>query len=116
MNTWFEIDAIIYRGPNMVLWRFSETTVETPVISPTSGAYVSDQLITITCTTSGASIYYTEDGSTPDSGDTLYTTPFTLGSAKTIKAIGIKAGLTDSGIASETYTIVAIQPIITIMT
>jgi len=94
------------------------TTVETPIILPVSGAYPANQSISMSCATSGASIYYTEDGSTPDSGDTLYTTPFTLGSAKTIKAIGIKAGLTDSDIDTAVYTIATIapQPIITIMT
>ena len=92
--------------------------VETPVILPVSGAYQANQSISISCATSGADIYYTEDGSTPDSGDTLYTTPFVLGSAKTIKAIGIKAGLTDSDIATEVYTIaeLANQPIINILT
>lgn len=76
-----------------------------PVIDPASGEYPSSQQITITCGTVGATIYYTEDGSDPDSGDTEYTVPFTLSAAKTIKAIGIKGGLTDSEIVSETYTI-----------
>lgn len=79
--------------------------VETPVILPITGAYPASQLISMSCATSGASIYYTEDGSTPDSGDSLYSAPFTLGSAKTIKAIGIKAGLTDSSVVTESYTI-----------
>lgn len=101
-----------------ILLAEAATKVETPVISPVSGAYSATQSISMSCATSGASIYYTEDGSTPDSGDTLYSAPFTLGSAKTIKAIGIKAGLTDSDIATNIYTIavIAVQPIITIMT
>lgn len=90
--------------------------VDTPVIDPTSGEYLASQLITITCGTSGATIYYTEDGSTPDNTDTEYTAPFALSSAKTIKAIGIKAGLTDSDIVTEIYTIATQQPIITILT
>ncbi len=94
------------------------TIVATPIILPISGAYLASQLISMSCATSGADIYYTEDGSIPDATDTLYSTPFALGSAKTIKAIGIKSGLTDSDIVSETYTIavIAIQPIITILT
>lgn len=94
------------------------TQVETPVILPTSGAYPASQLISMSCSTSGANIYYTEDGSTPDVTDTLYSAPFALMSAKMIKAIGIKSGLTDSEIASETYTISTLvqQPIIFIIT
>lgn len=92
--------------------------VATPVILPVSGAYLSSQSISMSCATPGAAIYYTEDGSVPDSGDSLYSAPFPLGSAKTIKAVGIKAGLTDSDIATNIYTIdvIAAQPIITIMT
>ena len=97
---------------------WNDTKVETPVILPTSGAYQASQSISMSCTTSGADIYYTDDGSTPDATDMLYSAPFTLDSAKTIKAIGIKSGLTDSDIVAEIYTIAVIesQPIITILT
>jgi len=97
---------------------YDVTAVDVPTILPVSGAYLASQLISMSCATSGASIYYTDDGSTPDSGDNLYSAPFTLGTAKTIKAIGIKTGLTDSDIATNVYTIATIapQPIITIMT
>lgn len=83
------------------------TKVATPIILPSAGAYKPEQLITITCATSGASIYYTIDESTPDSGDILYSIPFALESAKTIKAIGIKSGDADSDIASVVYTILS---------
>jgi len=91
-------------------------TIEAPEILPVSGAYSPDQEITISCGTSGTTIYYTEDGSDPDETDTEYTAPFELGEAKTIKAIGIKTGLDDSEIASNTYTLIVPQPIITILT
>lgn len=58
---------------------------------------------TITCATSGASIFYVTDGSTPTSSSTLYTGPVTLTSGQTIKAIGIKSGLVDSAVASAVY-------------
>ena len=45
-----------------------------PVISPASGRYAEDQLVTITCSTSGTTIYYTVNG-----GETqTYTAPFTV--------------------------------------
>jgi hypothetical protein len=82
------------------------TSISDPVISPTSGEYPSIQLITITTLTGGASIYYTVDGSDPDDTSTLYTAPFTLTSAETIKAI-TKLGAVYSNITTETYTITA---------
>jgi hypothetical protein len=79
--------------------------VATPAISPDGGTYINDQSVTITCSTSGASIYYTTDGSTPDYGDTLYSDAFVINSSCTVKAIGIKNGMTDSEIASSVFTI-----------
>src|SRR6185369_17659816 len=56
-------------------------------------------------TTSGASIYYTTDGSTPSSANTLYTAPFTLTTNATVKAIATKTGMTDSTIASAGFVV-----------
>lgn len=39
--------------------------VATPVFSPTGGTITTSDLITLTCATSGATVYYTIDGSTP---------------------------------------------------
>lgn len=82
-----------------------------PSINPSSGECAANQLITITCTTPGSTIYYTEDDSDPTESSTEYTAPFTLGTAKTIKAFAVATGLNDSDIASETYTIAAANEI-----
>ncbi|MBR4521178.1 MAG: chitobiase/beta-hexosaminidase C-terminal domain-containing protein [Paludibacteraceae bacterium] len=54
----------------------------------------------------GATAYYTTDGSTPTSGSTAYSEPFTIDATKTIKAIAIRSGCTDSDVASQTCTYV----------
>ncbi|HPY86677.1 MAG TPA: chitobiase/beta-hexosaminidase C-terminal domain-containing protein [Spirochaetota bacterium] len=77
----------------------------TPVITPSSGTYTSAQTISISCGTSGASIYYTTNGNTPDTGSTLYSGTFTLSSSATVKAIAVKSGYNNSSVASNTYTI-----------
>ena len=62
------------------------------------------KLTTLSTTTTGADIYYTIDGSTPTSASDLYVAPFYLNVGTTIKAVAIKSGMTDSAVASATYS------------
>lgn len=80
-------------------------TVATPRALPIAGTYTGTQSVALTCATAGATIYYTVDGSTPDATDTAYNGPITVASSKTIKAIAIKAGLTNSAVLSAAYVI-----------
>ena len=50
----------------------------------------------------GATIYYTQDGSTPTSASTQYSSPFTLSASATIKAIAVKDGVSSS-VASKLF-------------
>ncbi len=79
--------------------------VETPQFSVEAGTYYEPQVVTITCATDGASIYYTTDGSTPDATKTLYNAPVTITSNTTLKAIAIK-GEDTSNVQIATYNIV----------
>ena len=63
---------------------------ERPVIS------VSGSTVTITCTTEGATIHYTTDGSPATSTSTVYTGPFAKGDASTFRAIATKTGYVTS--------------------
>ncbi|HOT77152.1 MAG TPA: chitobiase/beta-hexosaminidase C-terminal domain-containing protein, partial [Candidatus Wallbacteria bacterium] len=83
--------------------------VATPVISPSGGTFTTAQSVTISCSTSGAAIYYTTDGTTPSaSNGTLYSSAISVTSTKTIKAIAVKSGMTDSETISATFTINAV--------
>jgi len=85
-------------------------TVAAPTFSIAGGTYTSAQTVTLASTTSGASIYYTTDGSAPTSSSTLYAGALTVSSSETLKAIAVKSGWTSSSVTSATYTISSATP------
>ncbi len=78
--------------------------VSTPVISPSSGIFTQPFSATISDSTSGTTIYYTTDGSTPTASSTQYTAPLTVSSTETLNAIAVASGLPQSAVASASYT------------
>jgi alpha-tubulin suppressor-like RCC1 family protein len=78
--------------------------VATPSISPAGGTYTSARSVTMSVTTSGATIRYTTDGSAPTESSTAYTGAVTVGTTTTVKAAGFKTNWTTSATASVTYT------------
>ena len=87
----------------------SVTTVANPTFSPAGGTFTTAQIVTISCSTSGAIIYYTTNGSTPSTSSTMYNGPITISETTTLKAIAIKDG-TQSNVATATYTIGGDEP------
>ena len=86
----------------------------TPGVTVAAGTYNVAKSVELTCGTDGATIYYTTDGSDPDDSKTEYTgTAITVDKTMTIKAIAIKDGLTNSEVASATYTLKCATPTIT---
>ncbi|RKP57242.1 carbohydrate-binding protein [Cohnella endophytica] len=78
---------------------------ESPAFSPSAGTYASAQSVTLTSATSGATIKYTTDGSTPTAASATYSGVINVAATTTIKAIATKSGLADSAVSSATYTI-----------
>jgi len=88
----------------------------TPSISPHGGTHVTSSTITITDTTTGASIFYTTDGTapTPGAGTTVhYTAPFTIAASGPVKAVATASGFDQSAVATETFTIQTSKPGVT---
>jgi hypothetical protein len=86
---------------------YAETTAvaATPTFSPAAGSYSSYQTVTISDLISGATIYYTTDGSTPTTSSTVYSGPFSVNGTETVYAIATATGYYDSEIGSAVYTI-----------
>jgi Chitobiase/beta-hexosaminidase C-terminal domain/Glycosyl hydrolase family 79 C-terminal beta domain len=86
-----------------------QVPVPAPVISPATGSYSTNKIITISDSLSGAKIYYTLDGSTPASEATPYTGPFYFPpgqtGARVVKAIALMPGYLPSAISQSTLTL-----------
>lgn len=80
-------------------------TVANPEIQPGAGSFSVPQLITISCATSGASIYYSIDGDDPDQESLLYIEPFILVASCTVKMKAFKEGYVSSAVVSGIYAI-----------
>ena len=82
-------------------------SVDAPVVVPEGGLTFRAKscMVTITCATEGATIYYTDDGTTPKKNDDyLYTGPFAITGTTTVKAVA-----TVEGLSSDYTTVTIIQ-------
>jgi hypothetical protein len=82
-----------------------ESQVATPTFAPAGGSYTTAQTVSISTASSGATIYYTTNGSTPTTSSTVYSGPITVSASETLKAYATKSGYFDSNVATATYTI-----------
>lgn len=78
----------------------------TPTFSPAAGSYEGTQNVTITSTT-GATIYYTTDGSDPTTSGTklTYSDPVAVSADATLKAYATLTSYDDSEVGEAAYTI-----------
>ena len=82
---------------------FSKATdVQTPIIVGAT-PFLHSTTVSITCATTGSTIYYTTDGTAPTGSSTEYTAPFTLDATTTVKAIALR-GSDESVVSSKTFT------------
>jgi uncharacterized delta-60 repeat protein len=82
--------------------------VATPTFSLSGGTYGSNQSVTISSSTVGATVYYTTNGTAPTASSAAYGGAISMtgdGTSMTIKAIATKSGMTDSTVAQSSYTI-----------
>ena len=80
------------------------TQAAAPAISPASQSFTSSVTVTMTDTTTGASIHYTTNGSTPTAASPTYSGPITVTATETIHAIAVAARHLDSNVSTATYT------------
>jgi hypothetical protein len=78
-----------------------------PTISPNGGTFTSATTVTLADSASGATIYYTLDGSTPTTSSTTYSAPFTISApgATTVSAIAVTPGTPASSVTTAAFTL-----------
>ena len=88
-------------------YTINEPIAATPTISPNGGTFATTQTVTISDTTSGATIYYTTNGTMPTTSSTQYTsgTPILVSTTETINAIAVATGYANSAEATATFTV-----------
>jgi hypothetical protein len=81
----------------------------TPVFmpDPSAGPVAAGSTVEIGSTTPNATLYYTTDGTSPETSSTrtLYVGPIVLTAATTINAVATATGYTDSAVATAAYTL-----------
>lgn len=92
----------------IVVYKKTDDFVSTPTVSPEAGGYPSAQRVVLSCATADATIHYTLDGTEPDANSATYSTPISITTTTTIKAIAIKGTVTSS-VLSATFTIVPLE-------
>lgn len=93
-------------GNIIVTEALQDDKVNIPILTPEDGTTFVDKLtVTVSCSTEGATIYYTKDGAEPTTGsDKFPTEGVTLTETTTLKAIAVKDGLDNSEVVTATYT------------
>ena len=85
-------------------YTFALGTVGAPTFSPVAGTYTSGQTVTISSTTTDATIRYTTDGSEPTLLSKVYSGPMMVDKPVTLKARAFKRDWTGSATSTAAYT------------
>lgn len=89
-----------FKYMNVTCCEIPDDQVMDPVIEGET-PFLESTTVTITCATEGAEIRYTLNGQDPTAESNLYTEPFTINEALTVKAIAFKNGNSSSIVSKE---------------
>jgi uncharacterized repeat protein (TIGR03806 family) len=104
MTTPTEANGKVYVGAEYALSVFGLATfLPAPTISPNGGIFTNSVTITMSDTATGASIYYTLNGTTPTTNSILYTNSFVLTNTAAVQAIATEPGQVNSAVTAVNF-------------
>lgn len=98
-------DLASISSPVSVTNNSTQGILSAATFSPVAGSYFGTQSVTLGTTESGATIYYTTDGSTPTHSSPVYSSAIAVSTNQTVKALVGKTGSLDSPVASASYEV-----------
>jgi PA14 domain-containing protein/chitobiase/beta-hexosaminidase-like protein/Big-like domain-containing protein len=97
-------DGKVFVGAQYALSIFGNGVfLPAPVITPNGGDFINSVVVTLADTESGATIFYTLDGTKPTTNSIRYAGPFAVTTTTNLQAIAIKTGAVSSGVASAAF-------------
>ena len=110
-----DMDAFNQSHPNapiryIALETFPKSTLAAPTLEFDHPIFTQETKLAVRATFKEAAIYYTTDGSKPDSTSTLYTKPISITQNATVRAIANLNGWNSSTIAEASFRKAAITP------
>lgn len=104
---------VLIINPTVNAIQTSVSPASAPTSAPSSGTYTGTQLVTLTTTSSGASIRYTTDGTDPSSTvGKFYGGPISISVNTTLRSIAYGSGYTDSQVVQQTFIINCETPVL----
>jgi galactose oxidase-like protein/chitobiase/beta-hexosaminidase-like protein/Big-like domain-containing protein/Kelch motif protein len=90
----------------------AQAAAATPMFNPAPGTYATAQTVHLSDTTTGATIYYTLDMTTPTTSSSVYNdmSPIQVTANTTIKAMAAASGFANSAVATGAYVIQPVTP------
>jgi uncharacterized protein (TIGR03118 family) len=76
-----------------------------PTLTPAAGTYSAAQTVTLADSTTGATIYYTTDGTKPTTSSHVYSKAISVGASMTINTMAEAKGMAPSTVTTAAYTI-----------
>ena len=83
----------------------SNSAAATPLFSVPSGNYSSNQVVSMSSSTAGSTVYFTTDGSVPTTASYRYSGPITISNSTVFEAMATAPGYSNSGLARASYVI-----------
>ncbi len=107
----FGVDAAGNEGTAITEIYIFDLTTPTVTASPAGGIYSSPQIVNLNAS-EPATIYYTIDGSQPDTNSTIYTGPVSVISSTELKFFAVDSAGNVGSIMTESYVIDTVPPVV----